>query len=94
MSIFVMLAITIVPIYTLLETERKHLYDKRNIINGLHDELQEWLYTDQAAGTRTVKIEHREVTLQFITENEWWKGCAYWTDVRAREQSECLYAYK
>lgn len=89
-----MIAIMIIPIYTLVESERKHLYDKRNIINGLHDELQVWILTDQVDRTWTKKIEHREVILQFNTENEWLKGCAYWTDVRAREQSECLYAYQ
>jgi len=76
MSIFIMIAITIVPIYTLVETERKHLYDKRHIINGLHDELQQWIVTEQLDRTWTKKMGHRDVTLQFMTENERMKGCA------------------
>lgn len=94
MVIFMVISMTILPLYILVEAERKHLYDKRNIMNGLHDELQLWSLTNQLSKTINKEISHRNVKIQFKHEHEWLKGCAYWTDVRSREQTECIYGVR
>ena len=93
MAIFILIALTLLPLHMTIEQERKNLHDKRIIVNGLHDALQEYIREEKSESRFTKQIGHQKVEIQFSEEKELWKGCAVWTDVKQRRQTECLFTY-
>jgi len=84
---------TIVPIISLVQSERQVLSERRTLSLKVHDELQQFLWLEDitlpAGYTNT--IHGREVQLTFKEENDYVKGCAKWQNAKKRNESFCLY---
>ncbi|WP_164216103.1 hypothetical protein [Virgibacillus sp. YIM 98842] len=84
---------TVVPIISLMHTEREVLSERRAISLELHDELQQFLWTEEApVPSDYLKInDKKEVRYTFQYENEFVKGCAEWQNAKKIHESFCLY---
>ncbi|WP_188453665.1 type II secretion system protein [Virgibacillus oceani] len=94
-SIIFMIATTLVPIATTLNTELEVLSQRRMLTNRLHDELQDYLWDSEPAipKTYTERINKKEVLFHFNLENRLIKGCAEWQNVKQSIEKYCLYGY-
>jgi len=94
-SMVIMLVFTILPIITLIRQEEVILSDRRHISNRLHDELQPILWNaDPLNYTYTQSIRSYSVEFIFENEDQYIKGCAYWKNIKDREEKICLYGFK
>src|SRR5690625_2586591 len=93
LSIVMLLATTIIPIYTTLQQEKRILHDRSLISLYLYDELQREILEEHHDEIRMeqVNISDRIVTIQFTLENEYIKGCVSWENVKERTENLCLY---
>lgn len=91
-AILMSVATTVLPIISLLHSERQVLSDRRALSLMVHDELQQFLWTDTAPPAAYVKtIRKKEVQFTFVQENEYVKGCAEWENAKKRHEAFCLY---
>lgn len=85
---------TIVPIASLLKQEKEVLSERRLIANHLHDELQNYLWSEKNSSDRySDVVDKTAVDLRFAKENDFIKGCVDWTNARQRKETFCLYGY-
>lgn len=93
LSGLLLLALTIIPIYTTLKQEKRIVHERAIIVMQLHDELQKRIYEQakKPQGKFTIMVEQREVTFRFFEEGDLIKGCAFWQNVKQREEELCLY---
>lgn len=92
-GILMMVITTLVPITTLLNTEKAVLSDRRTIANQLHDQLQPFLWDDSAnpPTVLTETIQLKLITYEFTMEHEFIKGCARWENAKKVKETICLY---
>src|SRR5699024_206523 len=95
-SILFLIIITIVPINSLLESERSLLRDRYDYTNKLHDELQSFIWErhKRIPVTYERRINNKTVSFQSSKEyNELIKGCVNWENVRNKYEEICLYGF-
>lgn len=92
-GILMVVITTLVPIITLLNTEKSILSDRRIIVNQLHDQLQPFLWDDSVNPPSffTETIQYKLVTYNFTMRNEFIKGCVSWENAKKIKESICLY---
>ncbi|GAB3791359.1 hypothetical protein [Virgibacillus kimchii] len=85
----------IVPIISLVQTEREVLSERRNFTLKLHDELQSFLWMDDTAlpSNFAETLQQKEIEFSFKSENGFVKGCAEWQNAKKENESFCLYGY-
>ena len=91
LSILISTVSVIIPITSLLYKEKQILSDRRAIAFHLHDEMQPFLWEGLPPSVYNDRLQNKEVTFQFTTENEFIKGCASWENVKNTEETFCLY---
>ncbi|WP_165767881.1 type II secretion system protein [Virgibacillus indicus] len=93
LSVLLSAVSVIIPTITLLHQEKHVLSDRRAIAFHLHDEMQPFLWegTNSSSALFYEKIQNKQVTFQFLTENEYIKGCASWKNVKEIKETYCLY---
>ncbi len=91
-----MIATTLIPIASLLNTELEILSQRRLLANHLHDELQLYLWNNKATipSTYSEMIDKKKVLFHFTNENNLIKGCAEWQNVKQSTEKYCLYGYQ
>lgn len=94
MSIILMLVATIIPIKTLVQIEKKILFDRRVILLALHDELQATIWEDERTQNKQLIINHQTVEIIYTVNNQLIKGCASWENEKKKKETVCLYGYK
>src|SRR5699024_5931320 len=94
-SILFIIIITIVPINSLLESERNLLRDRYDYTNKLHDELQSFIWEDKKIPvTYERRINKKTVSFQFSKEyRELIKGCVNWENDRSKNAVIRLYGF-
>lgn len=94
MTIIFSLVLTIIPIHSTLQLERTLNKEKRDITYRLHDELLAALASDHSLqASQQINVNHTEVRIAFIKDDEVIKACASWEDVKGHQQKVCLYGY-
>lgn len=93
-SIILMLVATIVPVSTLVQVEKKILFDRRIILLALHDDLQETIWGDRKIENKQQNINHHIVEIYYSVDNKLIKGCASWENEKKKEETVCLYGYR
>lgn len=92
LSIVILLATTIIPIYMTVQQEKRVLHDRTVISFYLYNELNRVLFEENNdEWTETVNIANRTVELTFEEEMEYVKGCVSWENVKRRMENLCLY---
>lgn len=92
LSIVILLATTIIPIYMTVQQEKRVLHDRTVISFYLYNELNRVLFEENNdEWTETVNIANRTVELTFEEEMEYVKGCVSWQNVKRRMENLCLY---
>lgn len=93
LSVIMLLATIIFPVYSSVKKEKRILHDRTVISLFLYDELQRELYYMklQENRTETITISDCQVTLTFKNEDEYVKGCVTWINVKGRTENFCLY---
>lgn len=92
LSIVILLATTIIPIYMTVQQEKRVLHDRTVISFYLYNELNRVLFEENNdEWTETVNIANRTVELTFEEEMEYVKGCVSWQNVKSRTENLCLY---
>jgi len=78
---------------SIIHAERQVLTDRIIISSFLHDELQQTLQDDPASSQLEYieRLQNKEISLSFIKEDSYIKGCAKWTNKRSREDGICFY---
>jgi len=92
-SLLLTVAATMVPIISLVNTEREILSERRTISLKTHDELQQFLWVKDAAipADYLKTISKKEVRFTFKYENDFVKGCAEWQNAKKDHETFCLY---
>lgn len=91
-SIILMLIITMIPIISLMNTEKKLRLERLEFMNSLHDALQPYLWMEQPIPhTYQKNIDLKPVTFSFVREGNMIKGCVEWNNVKQTEERVCLY---
>lgn len=92
LNIVLVIIFTVAPIINLIHFEREILYDRRAISSQLHDHLQTVIYAnDLLPYEQSEKINNIFVTMTFKIESEYIEACAYWENIKEREEQICLY---
>lgn len=91
LSLTMMLVVTVLPIYQLLQTERVILNNRLMIQSKLHDLLLDKLYKREGTSEDKLIINHLQIPVIFQTNNGIVKGCAQWTNEKGRDEKLCLY---
>src|SRR5699024_8165736 len=94
-SILFIIIITIVPLNSLLESERNLLRDRYDYTNKLHDELQSFIWEDKKIPvTYERRINKNTVCFEFSKESrELIKGRVNWQNVRSKNEEICVYGF-
>lgn len=95
-SILFMMIIVIIPINTLLTTERTILKDRHEFKQTLQEELQPfiWETNKELPATYVKEMNHKSVSFQFTRQpDNLIKGCVQWENVRNQREKICLYGY-
>src|SRR5699024_8782188 len=84
---------TVVPIISLVHSERQVLSDRRAISLKVHDNLQPFLWLkNQILTANYSEINHeKEVQITCKKENNYVKGCAEWQNAKRRSETFCLH---
>ncbi|GAA0435992.1 hypothetical protein GCM10008934_26870 [Virgibacillus salarius] len=85
--------LTLVPILSIMQTEREVLSTRRLIANDLHDSLQLFLWEekDKQEVNYTKVIANSHVKYSFQVLSKYVKGCAQWENAKKRKEKFCLY---
>jgi len=86
-------AATIVPIISLVQSERQVLSDRRAFSLKVHDELQQFLWLEDVTlpAHFSQTIHQKKIQFSFRKESGYVKGCAEWQNAKKRSESFCLY---
>ncbi len=94
-SILFSTIVILLPLISLLQTERQVLSDRRMIAYKLHDELQPYLWgvNSDLPSHFEKKIESKTVQFSMvtITESSLLKGCAKWNNAKQTKEVFCLF---
>lgn len=92
-SLIIFIAMTFIPVTTLIEKESRSLSNMRVFSNILHDELQEyiWLKKELPIEAYTRKVNGKKIILNFLYEEELIKGCVSWENNKNKKEIHCLY---
>ncbi|WP_175631899.1 competence type IV pilus minor pilin ComGE [Virgibacillus siamensis] len=95
LSILLAVITAIIPIKTRIMMERDVLDQKRAVLNTLHEELQDYLWSGASMQNQsyTINVDGSPVRIHFTTENSYLKGCAEWKNVKNKQDESCLYGY-
>lgn len=96
LSIIMMVTTTMIPITTLLMAERDVLEEKRILSTMLHDELQYYLWSEDATipASYDKKVNGTVASLHFSSDKSLLKGCVKWGNVKNKQEEICLYGYR
>jgi|GEM_PF-1931830 len=94
MSILMVLVATVIPIDSLIRSERKTLEDKRHISFELHDKMQNIIWEDEISPSHSIEINNRVVSFEFSETAGLVQGCARWSDKNEEQKEICLFGYK
>ena len=92
-SIIITLLLTFIPIYSTITYEQHILKTRLLATSTLHDELMLYGTDEESEKTFTKNINNESVTIVFINQSKYTKGCATWTNIKEREEEICLYGY-
>lgn len=95
-SILFIIIMTVVPIKSLLTSERRLLSDRYDYTARLHEELQFYLWEEdkQLPISYEQKLKQKTILFQFTkVSSELIKGCVEWKNVRDKNEKTCLYGY-
>lgn len=92
LQVLVIVALTIIPIFSILTQEKLIITERTIVMMKLHDELQRAIYEGELERNRfTESIDQRIVHFTFDYEHELIKGCAIWENAKNRDEQFCLY---
>lgn len=95
-GIVMMIATTLLPIMHIVHKEEEVLSEHRQYTNQLHDELQAYLWEghDLLPPISFAKTNNSTTLFyDFTNEDHLVKGCVKWTNVKAKQETVCLYGY-
>ncbi|WP_405101202.1 hypothetical protein [Oceanobacillus sp. FSL H7-0719] len=94
-SLFLSTVAIFVPILNQLQIEKNILRDKRIAIYQLHEELQQYIWTDTPIlpAAYSDNISGTPLQFKFIEINQLIKGCVEWKNAKQISETHCLYAH-
>ncbi|HLS23852.1 MAG TPA: hypothetical protein VK037_08070 [Pseudogracilibacillus sp.] len=92
LQIVLILAITIMPLYSKITTEKDLLHKRTMYSLALYNELKEVVYKKGMGSYFYEKeIDSSVVTFHFFDESPYIKGCISWTNAKDKKENLCLY---
>ncbi|MFC4558802.1 prepilin-type N-terminal cleavage/methylation domain-containing protein [Virgibacillus kekensis] len=92
-SMLCMMIVTLIPLTSLIMTERDILHEKRLYSNILHDKFQDYIWnTGEPLPSRVEEeIAGKKLVFTFTIENKLLKGCVVWTNAKKMSEETCFY---
>lgn len=85
---------TTIPIFTLIQTERKQLEDKRKIMSVLHEQLNDYIWHGKIIEVQFVQIINgKKINIIISSKNNIIEGCVTYQNERHKDETICLYGY-
>lgn len=91
-KIILIVIFTVAPVVNIIHFEREILYERRMISSKLQEDLQEYIYQpENLPYVQSQRINNQLVNIQINMKLNYIKACAFWLNLKQREEKVCLY---